>query len=153
MSYSCRGQTSEVGLMGQSRHVSRNVFLLEILGESLFLAFLAFRGCWMPWLMAPSSFKVHRSALFPWSHLLSLTLTTLPPFYEDPGSYIKPTLIIQDILSNARPLTSLHRQFFATATSTSFLPQKVHVQVFWGHVSLEGHYSADCRWRWRQGGA
>lgn len=70
----------------------------------------------MPWLVAPSSFQAHPSALFPWSHLLPLTLTTLPASYEDPGDYIEPTQIIPDNLSISGPLTSLHLQssFFAT---------------------------------------
>lgn len=100
----------------------------------------------MPWLVAPSSFKVHRSALFPWSHLLSLTLTTLPPSYEDPGDYTELTQIIQDNLSITRPLTSSHLQ-------SPFLPHKVRVWVFWGHASLEGHYTANRRCHCRWGGA
>ena len=95
--YSFGGQKSKLNVTRPKSSCWQAWFLVETLGESLFLVFPASRG------FLYSLACGHINSYFQWQSL-SLTLTLLTPFYKDFCNYIETTQIIQDNLFMSRSL-------------------------------------------------
>ena len=101
------GQKSGISLTGQKVKVSSGLPSGGSREKSMSLPFPASRGCLYS-LFCDSLVHLQGSSLqplLPLSHLLLLPWTLLPPSYNDPCEYIRPTWKIQDNPPVSRSLT------------------------------------------------